>query len=67
MPARESRDIGNWMKGIKMITFICLWWIGFKLTAPDWYYVISVIGLAVRLFNSIRDAKRNRKIKERFN
>lgn len=50
-----------------MITFICLWWIGFKLTAPDWYYVISVIGLAVRLFNSIRDAKRNRKIKERFN
>lgn len=47
-----------------MISFICLWWIGTRLNAGYWYYVLLVIRFVTQLFNSIREAELNQKIKE---
>lgn len=46
-----------------MITAICLWWIGFKMSAPVWYYVLLVIGLVFRFMDAVRTTKECKKIR----
>lgn len=46
-----------------MITFICLLWVGTRLNAACWYYVILGIGITFRLLSSLKDAELNKKIK----
>lgn len=32
-----------------MITYICLAWLGFKLSAPTWYFVLLGVGFLIKL------------------
>lgn len=32
-----------------MITYICLTWLGFKLSAPTWYFVLLGVGSFIKL------------------
>lgn len=42
-----------------MITTICLWWIGLKISAPSWYFVLLIIGLAFRFIDAVRTTKKH--------
>lgn len=47
-----------------MITTICIWWIGIKLSAPMWFYVALLLSLVLKVLGSVRDTRFNRKIRE---
>lgn len=47
--------------GINMITTFLLCWIGMKLNAPAWYYILAGIGFFVRTFDAYRYATRKRR------
>lgn len=44
-----------------MITTFLLCWIGMKLNAPAWYYILAGIGFFVRTFDAYRYATRKRR------
>lgn len=44
-----------------MITSILFCWIGKKLDAPDWYYILVAISLCFRAFDAYRYATRERR------
>ena len=34
-----------------MLVIICLWWIGYQLSAPTWFYVLLGISAFVKLIS----------------
>ena len=44
-----------------MITTICLWWVGIKMGAPIWYYILLSIGLIVRFIDAVKTVKERKK------
>ena len=34
-----------------MVSFICLIWVGLKLQAPTWYFVLLIFGFVIRLLD----------------
>lgn len=47
-----------------MVGMICLTWIGLKLNAPFWYYIVLGIGTGMGLIDSVKQASLNREIKD---
>lgn len=47
-----------------MTTTICLIWIGIKLNAPFWYYIVLGIGVGMGLIDSVKQVSLNRKMKD---
>ena len=47
-----------------MFGTICLIWIGVKLNAPFWYYVVLGIGAGLGLIDSVKQVSLNREIKD---
>lgn len=47
-----------------MITFICLFWIGAQMSAPLLYFLLLSVGIGLKLFDSISQAKLNRRVRE---
>lgn len=47
-----------------MTTIICLIWIGIKLNAPFWYYIVLGIGVGMGLIDSVKQVSLNRKMKD---
>ena len=50
----------------RVITTICFWWVGVRMNAPIWYFVILIVGLAIRFVNSVRDVRKDREARERL-
>lgn len=50
-----------------MFGTICLIWIGVKLNAPFWYYVVLGIGAGLGLIDSVKQVSLNREIKDHLN
>ena len=46
-----------------MITVICLWWIGMRISAPLWYYALLAIGLVLHLIDAVRTSNERKKIR----
>lgn len=47
-----------------MLLYICFLWIGIKLSAPWWYFVVIVVSFVLNLILNINEAKIKQKIKE---
>lgn len=47
----------------KMLTAICLIWIGVKLEASSWYFGLVALSLLVRAINAYRYATRRKRRK----
>lgn len=45
-----------------MISIILFFWIGIKLNAPAWYYILIVWRLSVEVINAYKDGKVRQKV-----
>lgn len=47
-----------------MFGAICFIWIGIKLNAPFWYYIVLGIGVGMGFVDSVKQVSLNRKMKD---
>ncbi len=41
-----------------MIKLILLWWVGRKLDAPEWYYMLALIGFFIQTISACGKVKK---------